>query len=86
MQEEDESEPVSVSDDSGDEQKVKFTREVRYKVKDGTPGLKIRRGNTMQSWKWTPIASSPIANRTRSRISKLTLLTCFGHIIIISYV
>ena len=51
-----ESEPVSVSDDSGDELKVKFVREVCYKVKDGTPGLKIRRGNTMQSWKWTPIA------------------------------
>ena len=66
---EDESEPVSASDDSGDELKVKFAREVRYKVKDGTPGLKIRRGNTMQSWKWTPIAPSPIANRTRSRIS-----------------
>ena len=65
----DESEPVSVSDDSGDELKVKFAREVRYKVKDVTPGLKIRRGNTMQSWKWTPIAPSPIANRTRSRIS-----------------
>ena len=65
----DESEPVSVSDDSGDELKVKFAREVRYKVQDGTPGLKIRRGNTMRSWKWTPIAPSPIANRTRSRIS-----------------
>ena len=35
----DESEPVSASDDSGDELKVKFAREVRYKVKDGTPGL-----------------------------------------------
>ena len=31
---EDESEPVSASDDSGDELKVKFAREVRYKVKD----------------------------------------------------
>ena len=38
---EDESEPVSASDDSGDELKVKFAREVRYKVKDGTPSLKI---------------------------------------------
>ena len=37
----DESEPVSVSDDSGDELKVKFVRDVCYKVKDGTPGLKI---------------------------------------------
>ena len=64
-----ESESESVSDDSGDELRVKFAREVRYQVKDGTPGLRIRRGNTMHSWKWTPIAPSPIATRTRSRIS-----------------
>ena len=37
----DESEPVSTSDDSGDELKVEFAREVRYKVKDGTPGMRI---------------------------------------------
>ena len=37
----DESEPVSTSDDSGDELKVEFAREVRYKVKDGTPGVRI---------------------------------------------
>jgi len=54
----DESEPVSISDDSGDDLKVKFVREVGYKVQDGTPGLKIRRGNTMWSWKWTPTYSS----------------------------
>ena len=50
---EDESDPVSTSDDSGDALKVKFPREVHYKMKEGTAGLKIRRGNTMQSWKWT---------------------------------
>ena len=33
--------PGSSSDDSGDELKVKLAREVCYKVKDGTPGLKI---------------------------------------------
>ena len=33
---------MSTSDDSGDELKLKFAREVCYKVvKDGTPGLKI---------------------------------------------
>jgi len=51
----DESDLVSASDDSGDELKVKFAREICYEVKDGTPGLKIRRGNTMQTWKWTPV-------------------------------
>ena len=60
---EDESELVSASDDSGDEVKVKFAREVHYKVKDGTPGLKIQRGNTTRSWKWTPVAPSPIQNK-----------------------
>ena len=40
----DESEPVSTTDDSG---KVKFAREVCYKVKDGTPGVRIQRGSTM---------------------------------------
>ena len=34
-------EPGSSSDDSGDELKVKFAREVCYKVKDGTPGVRI---------------------------------------------
>ena len=38
---EDEFEPVSASDDCGDELNVKFAREVHYNVKDGTPGLKI---------------------------------------------
>ena len=37
----DQFEPVSASDDSEDELKVRFAREVCYKVKDGTPGLKI---------------------------------------------
>ena len=32
---------MSASDDSEDELKVRFAREVCYKVKDGTPGLKI---------------------------------------------
>ena len=58
----DESEPVSTTDDSG---KVKFAREVCYKVKDGTPGVRIRRGNTMQSWKWTPITPSPIFEQNK---------------------
>ena len=65
---EDESECVFASDESSDELKVKFAREVRYEVKDGTPGLKIQRSNTTQSWKGTPIAPSSIANRTRTRI------------------
>ena len=55
---EDESEPVSASDDSGDELKVKFAREVRYKVKDGTPGLKIRGLPSLSN----PIWSSPISS------------------------
>ena len=37
----DESVPVSASDNSGDELKVMFAREVHYKVKNGTPGLMI---------------------------------------------
>lgn len=54
----DESEPVSTTDDSG---KVKFAREVCYKVKDGTPCMRIQRGNTMR----TPIAPSPIFEQNK---------------------
>ena len=53
---------MSTTDDSG---KVKFAGEVCYKVKDGTPGVRIRRGNTMQSWKWTPITPSPIFEQNK---------------------
>ena len=44
----DESEPVSALDDSGDELKVKFAREVCYKVQDGTPGLKRQHNTVME--------------------------------------
>ena len=57
----------SSSEESCDEfRMIKFAKEVRYRVQDGVPGLRIRRGNTNHSW--TPISPSPVANRTRSRI------------------
>ena len=48
---------------------MRLAREVRYKV-DGVPGLRIRRANTNDSWRWTPISPSPVAKRTRSSIKE----------------
>ena len=57
----------SSSEESCDElRKIRLARKVCYKVQDGVPGLRIRRGNTNHSWRWTPISPSPVANTTRS--------------------
>ena len=61
----------SSSEESCDELgAIRLAREVRYKVQDGVPGLRIRRANTNYSWRWTPISPNPVANRTRSRIKE----------------
>ena len=61
----------SSSEESCDELRtIRLARKVRYEVQDGVPGLRIRRGNTNHSWRWTPISPSPVANRTRSRIKE----------------
>ena len=53
---------------SGDEdlEITAHTRSVKYRVVDGTPGLRIRRGNTMSSVSWEPVVPTPIAQRTRT--------------------
>ncbi len=45
-----------------------WAKELSYQVIDGTPGFRFRQGTTHQSYKWIPIISSPIANRTRTRM------------------
>ena len=53
---------------SGDEQlDMMNARQVLYRVREGIPGLSIRRGCTLSSVSWTPIAPTPIAMRTRAR-------------------
>ena len=59
--------PIS-SDDSDSELDVRGAREVSYRERDGVPYLYVCRGCTSRNVKWTPIAPSPIAFRTRGRI------------------
>ena len=59
--------PIS-SDDSDSELDVRGAREVSYQERDGVPYLYVCRGCTSRNVKWTPIAPSPIAFRTRGRI------------------
>ena len=46
---------------SGDEDLkiTAHTRSVKYRVVDGTPGLRIQRGNTMSSVSWEPVVPNP---------------------------
>ena len=54
---------------SGDEDLkiTAHTRSVKYRVVDGTPGLRIQRSNTMSSVSWEPVVPTPIAQRTRTK-------------------
>ena len=45
-----------------------YAREVAYMKIDGTPGITFRRGCTRHSYEWLPIAPSPIASRTRTKM------------------
>ncbi len=47
---------------------LRKARQVEYKERDSTPGLQMRLGCTNRSFKWTPIAPSPVSTRTRSRL------------------
>ena len=60
------------SEESSDEElPIRAARQAKYKEKEGIPGLSVRYGNTMHSWKWTPIrTTTPIAYRTRTRIKQ----------------
>ena len=60
--------PISSSDDSDSELDVRGAREVSYQERDGVPYLYVCRGCTSRNVKWTPIAPSPIAFRTRRQI------------------
>ena len=55
---------------SGDEDLkiTAHTRSVKYRVVDGTPGLRIQRGNTMSSVSWEPVVPTPIGTRTKSKV------------------
>ena len=47
---------------------IKSARDVTYQCREGVPGLKIRKGCTSSSISWVPIAATPVASRTRSRV------------------
>ena len=68
------------SEESSDEElPIRAARQAKYKEKEGIPGLSVRYGNTMHSWKWTPIrTTTPIAYRTRTRIKVVNMGTAIS--------
>lgn len=58
------------NDVEDDDLNLKDARQVEYQERDNLPGLYVRRGCTMNSVSWIPIAPSPISSRTRSQTNK----------------
>ena len=53
---------------------TRHSRSVKYRAVNGEPGLRIQRGSTMSSVRWTPIivpTCTPIASRTRAKTINL---------------
>ena len=46
---------------------IQSARDVTFQCREGVPGLKIRKGCTLSSISWMPIAATPVASRTRSK-------------------
>ena len=60
--------PSSTIPESSDEELDVQARQVEYKERDGTPGLRMRLGCTNRNFIWAPIVPSPVSARTRSRL------------------
>ena len=63
--------PSSTIPESSDEEldvHLRKARQVEYKERDSTPGLRMRLGCTNRNFKWAPIVPSPVSTRTRSRL------------------
>ena len=46
---------------------IQSARDVTFQCREGIPGLRIRKGCTLSSISWMPIAATPVASRTRSK-------------------
>jgi len=46
---------------------IQSARDVTFQCREGVPGLRIRKGCTLSSISWMPIAATPVASRTRSK-------------------
>ena len=60
------------------QQSLKSARSVKYEERGGVPGLLVQKGCTMSSRKWSAIAPSPVATRTRTIMCKF-IVSCLSH-------
>ena len=58
----------SASGSDDELQSLKSARSVKYEERGGVPGLLVQKGCTMSSRKWSAIAPSPVATRTRTKV------------------